>query len=141
MGTGQTLLTLSAITLYSITLNNIVASHVNSVKYTVSQQEFIDAVEIGNSITEHLFAASGSYSNLENVYGSLNDVSNANTRENFETQLGDSVAVTYQLGKEKEMIEGQIGRMLTVNVYQKDIKNGYMKVSEHLAVVLKGGSK
>lgn len=140
MGTGQTLLTLSAIVIYSVTLNNIVTSHVNSVKYAVTQQGVLDAVEIGNSITERLFAASDSYENLENQYGSLNDVSKINTRENFETQLGQSIAITYQLGKEKEMIEGQLGRVLTVNVYQVGKNSGFKKISEHIAVVLKGGS-
>tara|TARA_R110000868_G_scaffold408293_5_gene691016 strand:- start:49405 stop:49830 length:426 start_codon:yes stop_codon:yes gene_type:complete len=141
MGTGQTLLTISAIALYSITLNNIVASHVNSVKYALQQQETSEAVEIGNSITEQLFAASASYDDLEDQYGALNDVSKANARENFETQMGDSVAVTYQLGKEKEMVEGELGRKLIVNVYKKNDISGYKKVSEHVAVVLKGGVK
>ncbi len=140
MGTGQTLLTLSAIVIYSVTLNNIVTSHVNSVKYVVTQQGVMDAVEIGNSITERLFAISDSYDKLENQYGSLNDVSKVNKRENFETQLGQSIAITYQLGKEKEMIEGQFGRVITIHVFQADKNSEFIKISQHTAVVLKGGS-
>ena len=138
MGTGQTILTLSAITLYSITLNNINKAYVSSVKYAVEQQQSVEAIEIGNSITEKLYSESSSYSSLENMYGELNDVNQSTTRENYITQTGDSVAVIYDLGDEKVMIEDHKGRMVTVFVYKKSSSDEFKSVSEHKIAMLKG---
>lgn len=138
MGTGQILLAISAITLYSITLNNINSAYVNSIKYAINQQQVFEAIEIGNSITEKLYSESSSYQELDNLYGKLNDASSATKREMFLTQTGDSIAVTYSIGTEKEMIEGQNGRLITIQVFKQKTKNEYHLVSEHVVAMLKG---
>lgn len=134
MATGQTLLALASIVLLSIITMSIRSMYVQSVHTTVESQEMADALNFGRDIADELQSFAYRYSELDATFGDLNDVTDVDSRWEFESQIGKKYYATVDLSTEQPLKHGQLGRMATIIIYEED--NGdYEMIAEYATAI------
>lgn len=134
MATGQTLLALASIVLLSIITMSIRQMYVQSVNTTVESQEMADALNFGRDIADELQSFAYRYDDLNERFGDLNDVTNEDSRWEFESQIDKKYYATVDLSLEQPLKHGQTGRMATIIIYEEE--NGdYKMIAEYATAI------
>lgn len=99
MSTGQTLLTMGAIVLFSYTAININRTYISSVKDQVQVQSENEIINYGQSLAELMYSYSTatSFPALKTVYGNCEEIENTCPVLKRETKLGFSLYATISL--------------------------------------------
>lgn len=135
MAGSQTLLVMGAIAIFmymGVTINRV---YVNAAQQTNNNQQQIEAVNYGLSLSNEMYSQSFNYDSLAFNYGNLNDLSNSATRKNFVSNLGDSLAATIILSAEQPLVLGVDGRIATITVFTK-IDGSYRQMSQHAVSII-----
>jgi len=135
MATGQTILTLASIVLLSIITMSIRSMYVQSVNQTVSSQETADALNFGRDIAETLHSYAFRYDQLDSDFGSFNDVTDENSRIEFESQIEGILYATVELFSEEELIQDQLGRRATIRIYKEKNEGDFRLEAEYRTVI------
>lgn len=118
MATGQTIITIGAVILFSIIALNVQQIYVESVGSRVEYQSTGNALSIGWDLAEELQSYTFNYNQLDQDYGGLNDLSDPLGRLEVLSQMDELFYVTVELSNEKELIHNQFGRTATIRVYR-----------------------
>ncbi len=126
---------LAAIVLLSIVTMGIRQMYVQSVTTTVDSQNTSDALNFGRDLSEEIHTYAFRYNELDGVYGSVNDVTNANTRIEFTSQVGTTFYATIELFTEQELKQGQYGRMVTIRIFEEEREDEFRQIAEYVTSV------
>ena len=135
MATGQTILTLASIVLLAIITMSIRSMYVQSVNHTVGSQETADALNFGRDISEELHSYAFNYDQLDAAFGSYNDVTDENSRIEFESQIEGMLYATVELSAEEELIHDQLGRRATIRIYQEEREGEFTLKAEYTTAI------
>lgn len=108
--------------------------YVQSVNTTVESQEMADALNFGRDIADELQSFAYRYDDLNERFGDLNDVTNEDSRWEFESQIDKKYYATVDLSLEQPLKHGQTGRMATIIIYEEE--NGdYKMIAEYATAI------
>ena len=136
MATGQTILTLASIVLLAIITMSIRSMYTQSVHQTVGSQETADALNLGRDIAETLHSYSFRYDQLDSDFGGLNDVTDENSRIEFESQIEGTLYATVELSAEEVLIHDQLGRRATIRIYKEEREGDFRMKAEYTTAIL-----
>ncbi len=136
MATGQTLMTLASIILLGIISMSVRSMYVQSVNNTIDSQVTSDALNFGRDIAEEIHSFAFAYDQLDAVYGQMNDVTNNEARIEFTSPAGLTLYTTIELSAEQELKHNQLGRQVTIRVFEQERENDFRQIAEYLTAVL-----
>jgi hypothetical protein len=139
MATGQTLLTLASIVLLAIISMSIRSTYLQSVNNSVQTQYTSDALDYGRTLSERVQAYSADpalYSELVNDFGGLTDETDASSRLEYVSPAGETLYATVEISAEKVVLFDQMGREVTIRVYDAKNENDITLISEYVTVVV-----
>lgn len=119
MSTGQTFLTLGAVSLLLYMSVNINRIYLSSVEQSLQIQRETEIISYGQSLSERMYAQSTNYEHLQSGYGHFNDVTSEEHRLQKITETGDTLFATIGLSKEKVLMLNEKGRIATITIFDK----------------------
>jgi len=131
MNTGQTLLAIGALILLMNISLSIHRSQIHSISDSLDHQLDIEAINFGQSLMEAVFYSVNDYSELDALYENLSDVTDPDSRLEYQTIFEDILYATIDLSGEKQLINNVTGRQVTVRVYSISDNDEYMLKVEY----------